>query len=62
VVVEAVLCTTGKVTDVEVIRGLPAGLSEQATRAARRIRFEPGQKDGEAVSVRIRLVYGFNLH
>jgi TonB family protein len=62
VVVEAVLCTTGKVTDVEVVRGLPAGLSEEAVRAARRIRFEPGTKDGEAVSVRIRVVYGFDLH
>lgn len=61
VVVEAVLCATGKVTDVEVIKGLPAGLSEEAVRAARRIRFEPGQKDGETVSVRIRLVYSFDL-
>jgi protein TonB len=62
VVVEAVLCATGKVADVEVVRGLPAGLSEEAVKAARRIRFEPGLKDGETVSVRIRVVYGFDLH
>jgi protein TonB len=61
VLVEAVLCRTGKVADVEVIRGLPHGLSEQAVKAARSIRFEPGQKDGETVSVRIRLMYGFQL-
>ena len=62
VVVEVVLCVTGKATDVEVIRGLPAGLSEEAAHAARRIRFEPGLKDGEPVSVRIRLVYTFEVY
>jgi TonB family protein len=61
VVVGVVLCATGKVADVEVIKGLPAGLSEEAVRAARRIRFEPGRKDGEDVSVRVRVVYTFEL-
>ena len=62
VLVEAVLCKTGKVTDVTVIKGLPHGLNESAMRAARGIRFEPGELDGEAVSVRIRLVYGFDIY
>lgn len=62
VVVEAVLCATGKVTDVVVIKGLPEGLSESAVRAARRIRFDPGKKDDEIVSVRVRVVYGFSLY
>jgi len=61
VVVGVVLCATGKVADVEVIKGLPAGLSEEAVRAARRIRFEPGRKDGEDVSVRVRVVYTFEV-
>jgi TonB family protein len=46
VVVEAVLCSTGKVADVVVIKGLPEGLSERAVSAARLIRFKPGRKDG----------------
>ena len=62
VVVEAVLCASGRVTDIEVVKGLPHGLSESAVRAARAIQFEPGTKDGEAVSVRIRLVYGFDIY
>ena len=62
VVVEAVLCTTGKVTDIKVLRGLPSGLSESAMRAARGIRFEPGENDGVAVSVRVRVEYGFETY
>ena len=53
---------TGKVTDVVVIKGLPEGLSGSAARATRRIRFDPGRKDDEIVSVRVRVVYGLSLY
>jgi len=59
VVVAVVLCKTGNVTDVEVLKGLPNGLSEEAVKAARRIRFEPGRKDDELVSVKVRAIYDF---
>ncbi|MFN2416055.1 MAG: hypothetical protein ABR603_12990 [Pyrinomonadaceae bacterium] len=41
---------------------LRGGLSESAVRAARRMRFDPGKKDDEIVSVRVRVVYGFSLY
>lgn len=61
VVVSAVLCRTGEVGDVEVIRGLPYGLSEESVKAARRIKFEPARKDDERVSVRVRILYDFEV-
>jgi TonB family protein len=62
VVVSAVLCRTGEVGDVEVIEGLPHGLSEEAIKVARLIKFEPARKDDERVNVRVRVVYNFDLH
>lgn len=62
VVVSAVLCRTGEVGDVEVIEGLPHGLSEEAVKAARRIKFEPARKDDERVSVRVRVLYDFEVY
>jgi protein TonB len=62
ITVEVVLCSTGKVTDVVVIEGLPHGLNEKAIEAARRIKFEPGVKDGEPVSVKVRVLYGFEIY
>jgi TonB family protein len=61
VVVAAVLCGTGEVGDVEVIQGLPHGLSEEAVKAARRIKFEPARKEDERVSVRVRVLYDFQV-
>lgn len=62
VVLGLVLCKTGSITDVEVIKGLPQGLSEQAVKAARRIKFEPGRKDDEPVSVKVRVLYDFQTY
>ena len=62
VVLSVVLCRTGEVGDPEVVEGLPGGLSEEAVKAARRIRFEPARKDDERVNVRVSVVYHFNLY
>ena len=62
VVISVVLCRTGEVGDPEVVEGLPHGLSEEAIKAARRIKFEPARKDDERVSVRVRVLYHFNLY
>ena len=59
VVLSVVLCRTGEVGDPEVIEGLPHGLSEEAIKAARRIKFEPARKDDERVNVRVRVLYDF---
>ena len=59
VVLKAVLCRTGKVTNVQVIESLPFGMTEKAIEAARAIEFEPAQRNGRRVSEVIRLEYNF---
>jgi hypothetical protein len=49
------------VTDIKVIQGLPHGLTESSIEAVRRMTFEPAEKDGQAVSVRISTEYRFDL-
>jgi TonB family protein len=54
---------TGDVGDVTVTRSLDTryGLDEEAVKAARQWRFEPGKKDGKAVPVQITLELTFSL-
>lgn len=61
VVLRAVLSSSGGITKIRAISGLPYGLTEQAIAAARKIKFEPAMKDGRAVSQHIQLEYNFNL-
>jgi TonB family protein len=59
VVLRVILCHTGEVTNIKVVKKLPDGLTEKAVEAARAIRFEPAEKDGRKVSQRARLEYTF---
>lgn len=59
VVLSAVLCRTGRVTNVQVIESLPFGMTEKAIEAARAIEFEPAERNGRPVSEVIRLEYNF---
>jgi TonB family protein len=59
VVLTAVLCRTGKVTNVQVIESLPYGMTEKAIEAARAIKFEPAERNGRRVSEVFRLEYDF---
>ena len=52
----------GNISDIKVLSGLPDGLIESAIEAAKKIRFEPGNKDGRPVSVRGTLEFAFDLH
>ena len=61
VILEAIVETDGTVGDVSVTKGLEPGLDEQAVKALRLWRFEPGKKDGKAVRVRITLEMTFTL-
>lgn len=61
VVLSAVLSKEGQVEKIHVVRKLPHGLTEAALTAARGIKFEPAQKDGQAVSQYLQLQYNFNL-
>jgi TonB family protein len=61
VVLTAVFCRDGKVTNIEVVQGLPYGLTENTIETTRRIEFEPADKDGEPVSQRFRRECHFSL-
>jgi protein TonB len=63
VLLDAVVLKDGNVSNVEVIRSLDKmyGLDESAIEAARQWRFEPGQKDGKPVAVRVSIELTFTL-
>jgi hypothetical protein len=49
-ILSAVLCSTGAVTDIQIVKGLPFGMNERLIEAVRRYEFTPAQKDGKIVS------------
>ncbi len=60
VILRVVLASSGKVTNIVVIKSLPDGLTEQAIKAARKIKFKPAMKDGHPVSQYASIVYNFS--
>jgi TonB family protein len=62
VILKVVLSSTGQVTHVTVVSGLPHGLTERSIAAARLIEFVPAMKDGKPVSVWMDLEFSFNLY
>src|SRR5216683_5259469 len=62
VVLRAVFSSSGSVTNIHAVSGLPDGLTERAIGAARQIRFVPATKDGHPVSMWMELQYNFNLY
>ena len=60
VVLEAVLCRTSRVTDLQVLVSLPYGMTEKAVEAVRQMKFIPAEKDWHTVSQRIRFEFHFN--
>jgi TonB family protein len=58
---ECVVETDGSVGNVTVTKSLDEGLDQEAIKAARQWRFEPGKKDGKAVRVQISLEMTFSL-
>ena len=61
VTLECVVNADGSISDVEVTKSLEAGLDEEAIKAVKQWRFEPGKKDGKPVPVRITLEMTFTL-
>jgi TonB family protein len=61
VILKVVLFAEGTIGRVNVVRGLPAGLTENAIRAACKIRFKPAIKDGKAVSQSLVVEYSFRI-
>ncbi len=61
VTLKVLLSARGKIARVQVVKGLPAGLTENAIRAACRIEFKPAMKNGQAVSQWLTAEYVFRL-
>jgi TonB family protein len=61
VTLKVLLSGRGKISRVRVIKGLPAGLTENAIRAACKIEFKPAMKNGQAVSEWLNAEYVFRL-
>jgi TonB family protein len=62
VVLKAIFGADGRIGNIQVVQGLPYGLTEQAIKAAQAIRFEPAMIDGKPVSVRGNLEFTFKLY
>ncbi len=59
VILKAVFSAEGKVKDINVIKGLPDGLTESAIQSAKKIKFEPAIKGTKPISINVRLEYSF---
>ena len=62
IVISLSMNSDGTIGDATVVRGLGAGLDENALTAARKIFFLPAIKEGAFVSVRTTLEFTFNLY
>jgi TonB family protein len=61
VTVKAILRSNGEVGTIRVVRGLPGGLTENAIRAACKIKFKPAIKGGKEVTQIVQIEYVFRL-
>ena len=51
----------GHIYNIQIIQGLPQGLTETAIEAAKKIKFRPAIKNGTPVNVRMQVIFEFNL-
>ena len=61
VILRLVIDETGKITDIEVLKELPYGLTETAIAAVEQWQFEPAPHQGEPVSVLYNITINFRL-
>jgi protein TonB len=61
VIVEAIIDTSGNVTNVRVLKGLPMGLDKAAVDAVQRWRFKPAMLEGRPVRVYYVLTVNFQV-
>lgn len=61
VILSVVFGADGRIYDIQVVHGLPQGLTETAIEAAKKIKFRPAIRNGAPVNVRMQLGYNFNL-
>jgi TonB family protein len=59
VILQVILHYSGKVTKVELTKGLSCGYDEKAIAAAQKIKFTPAIKDGQLVSQTIEIKFNY---
>ena len=62
VILQLIVDQQGRPRDIHVVRGLGFGLDAKAIDAVNQWRFQPATKDGQPVSVQIRVEVGFHLY
>lgn len=61
VLLSIVFGADGRLYDIQVVQGLPQGLTETAIEAAKKIKFRAAIRNGVPVNVRMQIGYNFNL-
>lgn len=61
VVLRALLSAEGRIDRLRIVKRLPAGLTENAIRAACKIKFKPAMKNGQPVAQLVTVEYVFRL-
>lgn len=61
VILRAIIDERGNVVDVQVIKGLPAGMSDQTVETVKTWKFKPGTRDGQPVPVYFNFTVNFSL-
>ena len=61
VILQAVIDSAGKVVDVEVLKGLPLGLTDSAIETVQEWQFKPATQNGKPVAVYLNLLINFSL-
>ena len=61
VILRVVFGADGRLYDIQVLHGLPQGLTETAIEAVKKIKFRAAVRNGAPVNVRMQLGYNFNL-
>ena len=62
VVLRMIIAADETVKHIEVVKGLPDGLTEKSMEAAQKIKFKPAKKDGKPVSVWVEVEYRFDVY
>jgi len=62
VTLSIVVTPEGKATSIYVLKGAPLGLTAASIESVRKWKFEPGQKDGKPVAVRVPIETTFRLY
>ncbi len=60
-ILQAIIDAMGNVADVQVLKGLPLGLTESAIETVKEWQYKPATLDGKPVAVYLNLLINFSL-